>query len=126
MHPIDDLLAVFFIDAQLRQGHFKKLERMMRAGVKFLDAVAKRKHKAATFAQLSPELQDDVLNDFRDAKVPKLKFPQRRFFLTLHTLGLEGYWGDPKYGGNREEQAWSWVSIDPHCPHMHGATSSCE
>ncbi len=111
-----------FLDRQMREPHFKDLERMMRAGVDFTDRVA-RKFENGPFVQQPPEIQDKILSQFQMGSVPKLKFPQQRFFATLMSFALEGYWGMPKYGGNRDKQVWAWVDINPHCSHVHGSCS---
>lgn len=117
-----DLGVVGFIDSQLQLPQFEALHRMMRAGFKFMDQLAKRRHQKDRFADLTGEQQDAILDDLANGAVEKLKFPQERFFRTLHTFALEGYWGAPRHGGNRDELAWRWVDINPHCAHMHGGT----
>lgn len=111
-----------FLDAQLALPHFRELHRMMRGGFDFVDKVASKRF-GAPFVSLSVDGQNQVLSQFQTGAVKGLKFPQERFFETLRTFALEGYWSHPRYGGNFERGAWSWVAIHPHCNHMHGSCS---
>lgn len=109
-----------YVDGQLAAEDFQGLGRMMHRGFEFVDSVATRRH-GGPFATRSGEVQDEILRQFQTGSVTGLKFPQAQWFATLHTFALEGYWGDPKYGGNRDEVAWKWVGINPHCAHIHGS-----
>ena len=113
-----------YLDAQLQTPDFQGLERMMLTGFDFLNRLARRRHKTSGFVALSSEQQDAILEELSRGAIEGLRFPQARFFATLHTFGLEGYWGAPHHGGNRDKLAWKWVDIDPHCPHIHGDSCS--
>ena len=107
-----------YIDKQLVLPDFRGLERMMHGGMEFLQTVAVRRF-GGTFDSRQPEVQDELLTQFQTGQVKGLQFPQARWFATFHAFALEGYWGDPKYGGNHDEGAWKWVAINPHCAHIH-------
>ncbi|MEZ4459098.1 MAG: gluconate 2-dehydrogenase subunit 3 family protein [bacterium] len=117
-----DLDVLRFVDEQLALPHFRDLHRMMHGGFDFLDRVSTKRF-GGTFVSRTPEDQDKILAQFQMGLVNGLKFPQARFFETLRTFALEGYWGAPKYGGNKDKGAWSWVGINPHCSHIHGTCS---
>ncbi|MEX2158474.1 MAG: gluconate 2-dehydrogenase subunit 3 family protein [Dehalococcoidia bacterium] len=69
-------------------------------GVQQLDAKAQELF-AGPFSALTPELQDEaLLQSDRDFA----------FLLTEHLL--EGMYGDPAYGGNRDESGWRSVGFD--------------
>lgn len=107
-----------FIDAQLASPDFEGLQRMMGAGVGFLDRTARRDHGAA-FTAAGPDAQDAVLTAFQAGGVGGLRFPQARFFEQLLTFALEGYLGAPRHGGNREGAVWAALGIDPRCHNMY-------
>lgn len=107
-----------YMERQLVEPHFRDLHRMMHGGFDFLDKVAIKRY-GGTFVTRTTEVQDTILSQFQVDGVSGLKFPQARFFETLQAFALEGYWGQPKYGGNFERRAWAWVSINPHCNHIH-------
>jgi hypothetical protein len=116
----DDLHVLEYLDGQLAEPHFRELHRMMHGGFNFIDRVSTKRF-GGTFLSRSPEVQDKILGQFQTGAIKGLKFPQERFFETLRSFALEGYWSHPKYGGNFEKKAWSWVSINPHCSHIHGS-----
>lgn len=107
-----------FIDKQMLLPDFSGLRRMMHGGMEFLQAVSVRRF-GGTFDSRPPQVQDEILQQFQTGQVSGLKFPQARWFATFHAFALEGYWGDPKYGGNHGEVVWTWADINPHCSHIH-------
>ena len=107
-----------FIDAQMMLPDFRGLQRMMHGGMEFLQAVSVRRF-GGTFDSRPPEVQDEILTQFQTEQVSGLQFPQARWFATFHAFALEGFWGDPKYGGNHDEVVWTWADINPHCAHIH-------
>lgn len=107
-----------FIDRQLALPSFAGLQRMMRAGVGFVDRTARRDHGGA-FVAIRPDAQDAVLSAFQTGAVGGLRFPQARFFEQLLTFALEGYLGAPRHGGNRDAMVWRALGIDPRCHNMY-------
>ena len=89
-------------------GDLAHLRDDYRAGLAALDAAARRAH-AAPFAALPPATQDTLLaaverGDHGDAPA--------RFFATLVTHAMEGYYGDPGNGGNRDAAAWAMIGFE--------------
>ncbi len=113
-----ELDVMYYIDGQLRLDHFSSLRDMMTRGMKFVEVAAKKYHQGS-FHTRQPAAQDQILADFQNGAVKGLRFPQERFFNQLKAFALEGYWGSPKYGGNKDRQAWAWVEINPHCSHIY-------
>lgn len=107
-----------YIDGQLILPDFRGLERMMRGGFEFLQTVSARRF-GGPFDSRPADIQDQILTQFQTGQVSGLKFPQARWFATFHAFALEGFWGDPKYGGNRDMRVWDWVKIHPHCAQIH-------
>jgi len=77
------------------------------AGLEATDAFARRTEDRA-FAELSPEKQDAVLTAMD--KGTAADFPEARaFFGRVRRLALEGMFGDPSYGGNRNFAGWDLI-----------------
>ncbi len=77
------------------------------AGLEGLDAYAGRTHGAA-FADLSPDQRDEVLTAMDNNRAEG--FPQARtFFNRARRLTLEGTFGDPHYGGNKDFIGWDLI-----------------
>ncbi len=73
-------------------------------GLAAVDAFA-RSSQGAPFADLSPEKRDAVLTAIDNNQVPNL----RGFFNRARRLTLEGMFGDPSYGGNRNFAGWDLI-----------------
>jgi len=70
------------------------------AGLASLDDLARKSHDRG-FADLAPAEQDEVLAAFENDSRP--------FFNRVRQLTLEGMFGDPFYGGNREFRGWDLI-----------------
>jgi hypothetical protein len=82
-------------------------------GADELDSLAQQGH-GAVFSELPPEHQDAILGRFQRAELKRPKFSGRGFFEQLVNLTLEGYLGDPRYGGNGEGVGWELSSREHH------------
>jgi hypothetical protein len=77
------------------------------AGLEATDAFARRTEDRA-FADLSPEKQDALLTAMDNGTAAG--FPDARaFFGRVRRLALEGMFGDPSYGGNRNFAGWDLI-----------------
>lgn len=73
-------------------------QKAYREGVARLDGLARELHPPRTFCGLNEEQQDEVLSvldERRDA-----------FFALLITHTMEGFYGHPRHGGNRDAIGW--------------------
>jgi gluconate 2-dehydrogenase gamma chain len=61
------------------------------------------------FAQAAPEQQDDLLTLFKDSGPGT---GEAHFYELLVVLTLEGFLGDPSYGGNKDRVGWRLVGFD--------------
>ena len=77
------------------------------AGLEATDALARRTEDRA-FAELSPEKQDAVLTAM-DSGTAAGFADARAFFGRVRRLALEGMFGDPSYGGNRNFAGWDLI-----------------
>ena len=73
------------------------------AGVEELDRLAREQFGAATFIQARPEQQDAIL-----AHLEKKRSP---FFSILLEHTMQGFYGDPRHGGNRDGASWKMIGF---------------
>lgn len=57
------------------------------------------------FPEATPEEQDEILRQLQAIPEPHI----RHFFGQLVRLCIEGFLGDPRYGGNRDGLGWHYV-----------------
>jgi gluconate 2-dehydrogenase gamma chain len=100
--------AVFYIDRALAGPYPHLLARYAR-GLRALDKHAKRQF-GASFEKLSGEQQDSALGDLESGKIAELRDGEA-FFELLRTHVLEGVFGEPSYGGNRDMIGWKLVGF---------------
>ncbi|MFQ6030664.1 MAG: gluconate 2-dehydrogenase subunit 3 family protein [Dehalococcoidia bacterium] len=68
-------------------------------GVQDLDNLARDQFGAETFCSLQPRQQDQILT--------ALEEKGSRFFSLLIEHTMEGFYGDPRHGGNRNRVGWT-------------------
>ncbi len=96
--------VVNFIDLQLTKRH-KKHQAAYRRGIAGVDA-ASRKRFNKSFVELPPEQQTEVLMDVENS--------DGQFFNLIRTHTMQGFYGDPRHGGNRGEVSWRMLGLpDP-------------
>ena len=71
-----------------------------------IDALARARHNGAGFAELTVDRQDDVLTAMETNDAAGFLPDSRTFFYRFRQLALEGMFGDPFYGGNRNFAGW--------------------
>ena len=106
--------VVNFIDKQLI-GPYRKLQKTYRLGLMWTNETSiaifgKR------FAALTAEQADEVLHKIETGQASGVNRKQTSEFLTLvvaHTM--QGFYGDPRHGGNRERVSWKMLRL-PYPP----------
>jgi gluconate 2-dehydrogenase gamma chain len=83
---------------------------MFRMGIANLDQAARRAN-GAVFADLTPVQQDALLADAEHGKLDFGALPSAVFFGALLDATMEGFFGDPIYGGNRDKVGWKLVGF---------------
>ena len=78
------------------------------AGLAALDAYA-RTTTGSSFASLTSERQDELLNDVEQGRATGFVPSSRVFFDLVLGHTLEGTFGDPHYGGNRDFIGWELI-----------------
>ncbi len=111
-----------YIDAQLGLPQFSVFRQMFQAGLRQLDVLARRAGKAR-FVDCSARQQDQVLQMVERGVPLGRKGNSGRFFRVLHSFALEGFLGDPVYGGNRDQAGWRFIGFTmrpprPACPYL--------
>jgi len=107
--------VVDYIDAQLALPHFKVFYKMFLAGLRQMDLLA-RKRGASSFRECPPEGQDQVLRQLEQGVPLGRRRNSKRFFHVLLAFTLEGFLGDPVYGGNKNEVGWQFIGFQPRPP----------
>lgn len=89
----------------------ERLDDLYMQGLDALDAEASAIYEKP-FAQLTPDEQDHLLAavEFGDVRTPWSIAPQE-FFEVLNRQTIDGYYGDPGNGGNRDGAAWRMVGF---------------
>jgi gluconate 2-dehydrogenase gamma chain len=123
-----------FIDSQLAgpygkaahwymQGPWKKGEKtqgyqsrltpaeLYRAAIKAIDAYCKDTFSGKTFAQLSAEQQDKVLQGLESGDVKLNGADAKAFFTMFLQNTVEGFFCDPIHGGNRDMVGWKLIGF---------------
>ena len=98
--------AARYIDRALGNALADALERY-RAGLAALDEIAVER-TGRSFAALDPAMQDTLLHEIDDASAADAG-PLTGFVDVVLGHTLEGTFGDPRYGGNRDFIGWNLI-----------------
>jgi gluconate 2-dehydrogenase gamma chain len=89
-------------------GGLKKLAPFYSGGLSAVDAYANSAY-GAPFTALPPDKQDAVLADVESDKATGFTPSSSAFFMAIHEHTLQGMFGDPVYGGNKNFAGWDLV-----------------
>jgi gluconate 2-dehydrogenase gamma chain len=78
------------------------------AGLTAVDAWAQSAY-GAMFTALTPDKQDSVVADIQSGKATGFAPDAATFFAIVHEHSLQGMFGDPVYGGNKNFAGWTLV-----------------
>lgn len=104
--------VVRYIDNALSTGQGDRLL-FYRAGLAAVNEASRAEYKKV-YHELPFDRQTELLEKIEMGKAPgKLweKVPQRDFFRILRLHTLEGYYGPPQYGGNKDYISWKMVGF---------------
>ena len=90
-----------YIDIQLTR-HFKRYQKTYRQGLATVDRASRAKF-GKPFAVLAAEQQTDALIEVEENS--------RAFFDLILTHTRQGFYGDPRHGGNRNMASWKMVGL---------------
>jgi gluconate 2-dehydrogenase gamma chain len=100
--------VVNFIDRQLGRK-YREYRQAYQEGIAAIDRAAVAV-SGARFADLPFGRQREVL-----AAIDKNQQPGKAFFDLAVTHTMQGFYGDPRHGGNRDRASWKMLGI-PHPP----------
>jgi gluconate 2-dehydrogenase gamma chain len=107
--------AVEFVDRQLATRRKKDLP-LWRAGLRGLDATARRRH-GRPLAELPFEAQTVVLEEVERGEADASDWTAvepAAFFGLLRSHAMMSFYGDPRHGGNRDRVSWRMLGVpDP-------------
>ncbi|MGE5571054.1 MAG: gluconate 2-dehydrogenase subunit 3 family protein [Rhodospirillales bacterium] len=93
--------VVNFIDLQLTR-HYKKHRAAYRKGIANVDSVS-RETFGKRFTELEPQQQIEVLTTIEEK--------DSAFFALIRNHTMQGYYGDPRHGGNRDWVSWKMLAL---------------
>lgn len=89
-------------------GHLSSDRNVFAEGLAAMEAAVRARHNSA-FAQLPPAQQDEFLAAMEKNEVSGFRPDSRTFFNRIRQLSLEGMFGDPWYGGNKDFAGWDLI-----------------
>ena len=108
--------AAIFIDRQLA-GPYRKLRKTYRCGLAGTDG-ASLEMFGRPFTALPPEQQDAVLHAMDKGQAQGaywMGISAKSFFDLVVSHTMQGFYGDPRHGGNRDRVSWKMLRL-PYPP----------
>ena len=93
--------VVTYIDRQLTR-HYRRHQNAYREGLAQADAMSRR-HTGQAFADASPAQQLQI--------AVAMERENRAFFELVRQHTMEGYYGSPRHGGNRDAVSWRMLGL---------------
>jgi gluconate 2-dehydrogenase gamma chain len=97
-----------YIDRMLQSHDLVQMKEDFLGGVAALDRRAQRMFQKG-FASLEPSGQDEVLRAFKESPAGS---GEGAFYELFIALTMEGFLGDPSYGGNQDRVGWALVGFN--------------
>ena len=108
--------VVNYIDRQLC-GPYQPLQEIYRYGLAAVDQTGQATYGKA-FADLESHQQYELLHGLEDGKAPGAAWKRvssAEFFRYVVDHTMQGFYGDPRHGGNREGVSWKMLNL-PYPP----------
>lgn len=108
--------VVNFVDRQL-VGHLKRHQKAYREGLVGVDQSSLALH-GRKFRELPSDQQINVLHSLEKGEAPGEVWKRRSakaFFDLVGNHTLQGFYGDPRHGGNRDGASWKMLGL-PYPP----------
>ena len=93
--------VVTYIDLQLTR-HYRRHQRAYRSGLAEAERFSQERFGSAVAASSAEQ---------QLATVRMLEHERRRFFELLRSHTMEGYYGSPRHGGNRDAVSWRMLGL---------------
>ena len=104
--------VVNFMDRQLK-GHYRRHQKTYRDGLRGVNQTSEALFGAG-FVRLEPNQQAAVLEALEKGEPPGeiwKNMSSRSFVDLVLTHTMQGYYGDPRHGGNRDAMSWRMLGI---------------
>jgi len=111
-----DAGVVNFLDTQL-MGPYKRFRASYRQGLKGIDGTSRQMY-GRRFTDLDAEKQDAVLTKLERGAAEGEAWKEissKDFFALILGHTMQGYYGDPRHGGNRGRASWKMLGL-PYPP----------
>ena len=108
--------VVFFFDRQL-VGYLKRWQATYREGIAGVDQTSLALFRKK-FVDLPPKQQAEVLTALEKNEAPGEIWKRRsarEFFDLVVSHTMQGFYGDPRHGGNRDRASWKMLGL-PYPP----------
>jgi gluconate 2-dehydrogenase gamma chain len=102
-----------FIDIQLA-GPYNRFQREYRKGLAAIEDTCLNKY-ASKFSELSWNVQTELLQDMEADKLSGNNWKDgfaRKFFDLLRSHSLQGFYGSPRHGGNKDFASYKMIGLD--------------
>lgn len=100
--------VIDFAASELQRPELGEIRRRVLGGLLALDRRAARVHGGKAFVELAPSEQDALI-----AETQRSSAQGEQFVRILISITLEGFLGDPSYGGNRGGIGWKVTGAAP-------------
>jgi gluconate 2-dehydrogenase gamma chain len=100
--------ALDFIDYWVRRPPLEFMQHELDIAALHLDRTARQRFSKPFVAATAGE-QDEVLASLRQGSLQSKHFDGQSCYRRLVVLTLESFLGDPKYGGNRDQEGWRFI-----------------
>lgn len=108
-----DAGVVTYIDRHLMK-RFRKLQPAYRAALSAVDRLA-RQAGAEDFASLPFDRRSLLLASLEEGQADRSLFPDggKAAFNMVLDHAMQGYYGDPRHGGNKDYASWRMIGVPP-------------
>jgi gluconate 2-dehydrogenase gamma chain len=100
--------VIFYIDGVLAGPYGKFYRSRYEEGLPMIDAVSQKRF-GNTFMSLASEQQSEILKALQS---PDTGEAEHEFLGLLLRHIMEGYYGDPEHGGNRDGASWKMIGFE--------------
>lgn len=111
-----DANVINYIDKQL-VGPLKRFQDEYKSGLSALETTCKQMHNSS-FLDLEWDQQTEFMSQMEARKLPEVIWPkneQQSFFSHILDHTMQGFYGSPRHGGNRNYVSYKMMKIDyPH------------
>ena len=107
-----DAGVIHFIDKQLHL-RFPEEKELFRKGIESLQNWCQSKY-SKNFEELSTELQIDTMQLMEKGGMPQEQWavPTGKFFYKLLSRTMQGFYGSPRHGGNKDYMSFRMLKLD--------------